>query len=96
MTRHDAPWPQSRPVASQRGFVIRTLDDLGKVHEALGNGSWLHVAIEDRAGRAYILAEHENGELYVNCGDEDGWTDAESLVRSHSPLTVLSEIVFAS
>jgi len=83
-------------MSAQRGFVINDLNDLGKVHESFESARWLHVAVEDRDGRACILAEHENGELYVNSGDEDGWTSAEFLVRYHGPITVLSEIVVSS
>lgn len=82
----------SAPTTKIRSFQIHNLDDLGKVHASFEISNWLHYAVEDANGCAHILAEHDDGELYVNCGDEDGWTPAAFLVKHRAPVTVLSEI----
>lgn len=73
-------------------FQIKTMHDLGLVHEALAEWQWHSVAVADTNGAPYLLAEHEDGELYFTAGTEEGWIDAAFLIKYYAPITLLSPL----
>jgi len=72
--------------------TIRTEEDLGEVQEMLADFNWLHFAVEDRNGCAYLVIEDDRGDLWATDGSEDEWQRAETILGVHGPLTVLQDL----
>ena len=76
-------------------MTIKTIangSDLAHAQIALIEFGWFHFAVVDKNRCAWLLCEHEDGEMYATCGSEDGWLHALRVVLLHGPLTVLQDL----